>query len=77
MLTTRAIAEVLACYEDTSAVGRVVEHEVLVQCAVGIISPVAKQVVAKEFFLAGSSFEKTGRYNLVGVYVLQLEGYTR
>ena len=74
MLARRARAEILACHEDATAVGGVVEHEVLVGRAVSIVAPVAEQVVAKELLLAGGSLEETGRDDLVGIDVLQRKG---
>ena len=74
MLTRGARAEILACHEDATAVGGVVEDEILVHSAVGIVAPVAKQVVAKELLLAGGCLEEASRDNLVGIDVLQRKG---
>ena len=76
MLARAATAEVLACHEDTTAIGGIVEHKVLIQRAVGLVAPIAKQVVAKETFLPGGSLQESGGDNLVCVHILQWKGHT-
>ena len=70
MLTAGAGAEVFASYKDASTVGGVVEYEILVGRAIGVVAPVAEKVVAEELLLAGCSLQKTGWDYLVGVHIL-------
>ena len=71
MLTGGTRTEVLACHEDASAVGGIIEHEVRIRGAVGLIAPVAEEVVAKEFLLTGSCLEEACGDDLVGIHILQ------
>ena len=77
MFTRRARTEVLASHEDAAFELGVVEDEILNHTAVLPVSPVAKQVVAKEFFLLGGCLEEACGDNLVGVHILQRKGHTR
>ena len=74
MFAAGARTEVLAGHKDAAAIGRVVQYEVLVQCAVGVLAPVAEEVVTKELLLAGSRLKETGGDNLVSIHVLQRKG---
>ena len=76
MLTAAARAEVLACHEDLSAVGGVIQHKIRVQGSVRTVTPVAEKVVAKELLIADGCFQEAGRDDLVGIYVLQRQGDT-
>ena len=75
MLAAGTGTEVLACHEDLSAVGRVVQHKVGVGSAVGTVTPVAEEVVAEPFARRG--FEETCGDNLVGIDILQRKGHAR
>ena len=70
MLTTGARAEVLTSHEDAALVLRVVKDKVLVHATVCVVSPVAKQVVAKELFLLGGRLQEAGGDYLVSINVL-------
>lgn len=69
MLARRATTKILPCNKDAPPVGRIVEHKLGVRASVGVIPPVGKQATT-EAILVGR-LQKTGRHNLVSVYVLQ------
>lgn len=69
VLTGRTGAEVLASYEDDTTVRWVVHHEVWLWSSVGIVAPVAEEVVAHALFIDG--LEETGWDDLVCIYILQ------
>ena len=69
MLTGRTGTEVLASYEDDTTVRWVVHHEVWLWSSVGIVAPVAEEVVAHALFIDG--LEETGWDDLVCIYILQ------
>ena len=54
----------------------IVQHKVLVQGSVGIVAPVAEQIVAKVFLFAGRCLQETGRNDLVGIHIFQRKGHT-
>jgi len=70
MLTAGARTEVLARNQYAAGIRWVVQHKVLIRRAIGVVSPIAEQVVAKEFLLAGRSLKETGGYYLVCVHIL-------
>ena len=69
VLTGRTGTEVLASYEDDTTVRWVVHHEVWLWSSVGIVAPVAEEVVAHALLIDG--LEETGWYDLVCIYILQ------
>ena len=69
VLTGRTGAEVLTSYEDDATVRRVIHHEVWLWSSVGIITPVAEEVVAHTLLV--DSLEEAGWYDLVCIYILQ------
>ena len=75
MFTAGAASEVLAGNKDDSRISRIVEHEVGTGCSIGIVSPVAKQIVAHAYLIG--SLEETGRDDLIGVNILQRKRHTR
>ena len=65
--------EVFACHQYFTAVCGVVQHEIFVRRAVGVVSPVPKEVFAEPF--AGGRFQEAGRYDLVGIDIFQRQRY--
>ena len=76
MLTRGAGTEVLASHEDTAGISGIVQHEVRIGSAIGIIPPIAEQVITEETFLTRRCFQETGGDNLVCVHILQRERHT-
>ena len=74
MFAATARTEVLARHEDAAAVRGIVQHKVRVQRAIGMVTPVAEEVVAKELLVPRRGFQEAGGDDLVGVYVLQRQG---
>ncbi len=72
MFTAGTATEVLASHQYTTAIGRVVEHKIFNYAAVLAVTPVTEQVVTKALLVCG--LKKTGRDNLIGIYILQWEG---
>ena len=68
--------EVLACHEDTAAIRGIVEYEIGIGGSIGLIAPVAEQVIAKEFLLASGRLEEACRDNLVSIHILQWQRNT-
>ena len=52
-----------------SAISRIVQHKILVQGTVSIITPVMKKIITKEFFFTSGCFQETCRNNLVGMRI--------
>ena len=75
-LTTRSRAEVLASYEDAAPIGRIIEHEVFIHRAVGLIPPVAEQIITEEFLFSRRCFQEACGYDLVCVHILQRQWHT-
>ena len=75
MFATAARSEVLAGHENAAGILRIVEDKILNDRAIFMITPIAEQVFAKEAFLPGSRFQKTGRDYLIGVHILQRQGH--
>ena len=71
MFAGRAAAEILAGHEDAASVAGVVEYEILLGRPVGIVTPVAEEVVPEELLVPGHRLEKAGGNNLVRVHILQ------
>ncbi len=69
VFTTRTGTEVLPCHQHLSAISRIVQHKILIQATVGIVTPVTEKVITKEFLFTGSRFEETCRNNLVSIYI--------
>ena len=74
VFTARAAAEILSCHQNLPAVGGVIQYEVFVRCAVGVVTPIAEQIVAESLFV--SRFQEAGGDDLVGIDILQREGHT-
>ena len=66
-----------ACHKNASAIQGIVQYKVLVQGSVGIVAPVAEQIVAKVFLFAGRCLQETGRNDLVGIHIFPKEGAHR
>ena len=62
--------KVLSCHQYLSAIRRIVQHEILIQRTVGIITPVTKQVITEKLLFTSRCFQKTCRNNLVSIYIL-------
>ena len=75
MFTAGTTSEVLSGNKDDSRIRRIVEHEVCTGCSIGIVSPVAKQIVAHACLIG--SLEETGRDDLIGVNILERKRHTR
>ena len=69
MFAGRSRTEVLAGHEYHARIARVVHHKVFLGRAVGVVPPVAEEVVAHALLVGG--FKKACGDNLVGIYVLQ------
>ena len=67
------IAEVAACDQYAAPVAAVVERERSDLPTLGVVTPVAEEVVAEAFALGG--FEKARRDDLVGIYVFRADGH--
>lgn len=65
----RIISEGYKSYEDDATVRWVIHHEVWLWSSVGIITPVAEEVVAHTLLVDG--LEETGWDDLVCIYILQ------
>ena len=72
VFTAGAAAEVLACHEDLSFVGRVVQYKVFFGLPVAFIAPVAEEVLSES--VAAGGFQEAGGDDLIGIYVLPIEG---
>ena len=76
MFAAGAGTEILTGNKDGAAlIRRVVEHEVGVVGTVGTVTPVEEKVVAEKLLVAGGGLHEAGGDNLVGIDVLQREGY--
>ena len=69
MLAGRARAEVLSRNQYDARIGGVVHHETLVRLSIRVIPPIPKQVVSHPLLVG--CLQEAGRYNLVGVDVLE------
>ena len=76
VFTAGTRTEVLTCHQYLSAVSRVVQHKILVQGTICIVTPVTKKVITEEFFFTSGCFQETCRNNLVSIYVFQRKRYT-
>ena len=69
VFTAGTRTEVFSCHQYLSAISRIVQHKILVQGTVSIITPVTKKIITKEFFFTSGCFQETCRNDLVSIYV--------
>ena len=73
MFTAGTTAEIFPCNSNFSGIVGGVQDEICFRVSLSIIPPVEKQLFAEPF--PGGRFQKTGRNDLVGVYIFDFQWY--
>ena len=74
MLAAGTRTEILSGYQNLTAISRIIQYKWFDLISLFVITPVAKQIFSKP--LLRRRFQKTCRYNLVWIYILQWQRYT-
>ena len=62
--------------QESLPVSRVIQYKILVHRPIGIVTPVAEQVLAEKALFSCRGFQEACRNNLVGIHILQRKRHT-